>query len=398
MKRASILLASPLAFVLAALLAWHVGSPAGKMMPLDEAGVRSPRQREVAAASSGNLAAIAAQFENEMLIYRDPPKEIHDSEWMEGVVAGERTGRNSFVLGCSTYAIECTSQWAEESPAEMFVWLIHQGGSDFRERESAASTLFEKWAEKDVETALAAVFEITNTNIRRQALASSLEVLNKSNPNRARELLQQNLDLFPPDLEGSVFNDYNTGKATFELLLSLPPGVERTHLLANLLTCMARWGNDVAANAIAIWKQAPEPMRREWVTAGFSSGKENAASFDGLEGFTREQVETIGNPKSADQFMDAHGPAWAKRDLAGAMDWAQTHLKGKARIERSAGLFEAAANKDFDTALAIWQTLPDGILKARAAGAMSKGAPPNRKAEAEAVVQSLSERDRDLAR
>ena len=96
--------------------------------------------------------------------------------------------------------------------------------------------------------------------------------------------------------------------------------------------------------------------------------------------------------------MEVHGPAWAKRNLAGALDWAQAHLKGKSRIEHSARLFEPAASWDFDTALRIWQTLPDSFFKVRAAGAISKGAPPDRKAEAEALIHSLSERDRDLAR
>ncbi|MES2922046.1 MAG: hypothetical protein V4819_10885 [Verrucomicrobiota bacterium] len=385
MKRACTLIAPPLAFVLTALLAWLTESPGKTSMSLNEARVRSPRQREAAALSSGNPVVSAAQFENEMLVYRAPPKEIHDAEWMEGVVAGDR--KNPFVLTCSTYAFQCTLQWAEESPAEMFAWLIHQGGSDFRERESAASTLFQKWAEKDMEAALGAVFKIANKNIRRQALASSLEVLNKSNPNRAGELLMQNLDLFPPDLEGSVFNPYNTGKATCDLLLSLPPGVERTHLLANLLTNMALGRNEETANAISLWKQAPEAMRRELVSAGFSSSKESAASFDGIEALSRENAEASNNPAEAVTFMKVHGPAWAKSDLVGALDWTESHVKGKKRIEQSVELFAAAARGNLDVALQHWQTLPEGILKSHAAKAVSENSPADRRADVDSVIR-----------
>jgi len=54
--------------------------------------------------------------------------------------------------------------------------------------------------------------------------------------------------------------------------------------------------------------------------------------------------------------------------------------------------------QDFDAALRIWQTLPDGFLKVRSAGAISRGAPADRKSEAHAILQSLSEHDRLRAR
>ena len=157
-------------------------------------------------------------------------KEIHDAKGMEGVFESDRVTRG-FPHGGGDY-FSYSWEWAEESPVEMFDWLIHEGGSDFKERVSAASILFEKWAAKDMEAVLSAVSKIPDTNLRRQALASSLEVLCQSNPSRARELLIQNLDLFPPGLEGSVFKAYGTGKTTCDLLLSLPPGPERTRLLA----------------------------------------------------------------------------------------------------------------------------------------------------------------------
>lgn len=385
MKRAIILLAPLLAFVLGAVVAWISGSPGQKAFSAHENAHRSPRQREANLVNSRGPAVIAAQFEKEMLVYRSPPKEIHDADGMEAVLKFHRKTQGRSTSGIEWFSY--STKWAEESPVEMFTWLIREGGSDFKERGSAASVLFEKWATKDMEAALAAVARISDTSLRRQALASSLEVLCQSNPTRARDLLMQNLDLFPPDLECSVFKPYGTGKTTCELLLALSPGPERTRLLVDFLTSVARWSGEEAVNAISAWNDVPESMRREWVAAGFSSGKETATAFDGLEEMTRELVETTGNPRSADQFMEAHGPAWAKRDLRGALDWAQAHLKGKSLFNQSLELFAAAARGNPDAAMQRWQLLPQGFLKSQVAKAIVDNAPADRRADVISVMR-----------
>lgn len=73
-------------------------------------------------------------------------------------------------------------------------------------------------------------------------------------------------------------------------------------------------------------------------------------------------------------------------------------LKGKSRVEHSVEFFEFAAGEDFDGAVESWELQPEGILKDRAAVAISKGAPAERKAVADELVRSLSEHDRELAR
>jgi hypothetical protein len=397
MKRAFILLSPLLAFVLGAVAAWLAGSPVSDASATAETFLRSSRQREAETARSRDPVQIAAQFESEMVNYRAPPKAIHDADGMESVFKSDRMTQ-SFPGGGGGW-ISYSMEWAEDSPEDMFAWLIHQGGSDFKQRVNSAAILFNTWAVKDREAALAAIFKISDTDIRRQALASSLEILYQTHPDRARELMTQNLELFSSGLGGTPFKAYDTGKTTCDLLLSLPHGEVRTQLLADLLSSLATWSMDgTAAYAISIWNQAPESQRRELVAAGFDSSKENSASFDGLEDIMRDRAETSNDPRVAEMFMQNHGPALAKRDLAGTLDWAHAHLKGKARVEQCAELFESAASQDFDTTLATWQTLPEGILKARAAGAMSKGAPASRKTEAEAVIQSLSAQDQDLAR
>lgn len=387
MKRIAIVMTPLIAFALAAMLAWFTGPPVENAHASANSISTSPPHRVVTDANLVDTSSALDQFEYQILHHPAPPVEIHDAEGMEAVLDRD-DWMSSFPHGGMGF-IEYSMEWAEESPDEMFAWLIHQGGSSVDRRLSPACFLFGKWAAKDMEGALAAVNKIPNNDVRRQALASSLEVLCSGDPDRARELMMQNLSLFPPDGKGSVFKPYDTGKATCEMLLSLPPGQERTHLLANLLGRMASWSiGEEPKTAISIWKNATEATRREWVEAGFGCGKENATSFDGLENLTRERAEATGDRAEAEKFVVVQGPAWAKRDLTGAFAWSQAHLKGKNRVEKGAELFEYAAGQDLDNALRVWQELPEEILKDRSGEALSKGAPAERKKEAEELVRS----------
>jgi hypothetical protein len=380
MKRTFMFLAPPLAFALAAILAWLTGAPADDVLVSGNSVSLSPRQREVVAADSRDLSATLVLLERMILHHPVPPVEIHDAEGMEAVL--DRDDRSSGTCGGGMASITYSMEWAEEAPEAMFAWLIDKGGSSSDRKLFPAYILFGSWAGKDMKAALSAVSKIQNRNLRQQALISSLEILCKSDPSRARELMLQNLSVFAPDGRSPIFNWHETGKITCEMLLSLPPGKERTQLLAKLLTDMAGSNEELAGQATELWQRAPADLRLELAAAGYTNGKDNASSFAGLADLMRENAETSGVPTSAEKFIDVHGPDWAKRDLAGALDWTRTYLKGRIRAERGAGLFEFAAGQDFDAALGIWQTLPEGFMKVRAAEALSKGAPAECKADA----------------
>lgn len=379
MKRTCIILVPPLVFALAAILARLTGTPAENTIISENNFSRSSRQRKTVAVNSGELPATLAEFEHQILHHPAPPVEIHDAEGMEAVL--DRDDRSSGSCGSGMASITYSMKWAEEAPEAMFAWLIDKGGSSRDRKLFPAYILFSSWAEKDMEAALSAVSRILNRTLRQQALVSSLEILCRSDPGRGRELMMHDLSLFASDGQCPIFNSSETGKITCEMLLSLPPGKERTQLLAKLLTDMARGNEELAGQANEVWQRAPADLRLELAAAGFTNGTDNATSFDGLAELMRENAESSGIPATAEKFIDAHGVDWAKRDLAGALGWAQTYLKGRSRAERSAGLFEFAAAQDFDAALGIWRTLPEGFLKIRAAEAISKGAPADRKAE-----------------
>jgi hypothetical protein len=72
-------------------------------------------------------------------------------------------------------------------------------------------------------------------------------------------------------------------------------------------------------------------------------------------------------------------------------------LKGAQRVKVTARFFAAGAAGIFDATLQLWQDLPDGVLRARAAGNLAAGAPADRKAEVAALIAMMSETDQRIA-
>jgi hypothetical protein len=388
MNRTITFLAPPLVFGIAAVAAWLTGAPAGVPDSRGSSKMPNLRQRASIRAESGDPATEILEFERKIFVSPTPPVKVHDSAGMDAMLASD--DRNRFIPDAGMAAITYALEWAEQSPEEMLGWLIARSSFSVEHKLSPASTLFEQWAKRDMPSALAALPKIPDLLVRAQALASTLEILYPQDADRARELMLQNLSLFPPDQQNPFFNPYDTGGSTCEFLLSLPVGEERTHLLAQLLTRMADWDEKVSGQAQAVWERIPKDLRHELVADGFSHDRDNAVVFQGLEELMRDRAETSGDPGIAEKFIETQGGSWAKRDLAGALDWAQSHLKGRGREEHSAKLFESASGADFDATLGVWQSLPDGFLKDSAAEAMVKGAPELRKAEANAALESMN--------
>lgn len=379
MNRAFVILSPPAVFILTAVSAWFACAPDGNKLVEGNSTRHGLRQRAATGVDSCDMAAALRRLESKILPHNPAPtRKTHDAEGMENAIFASE--RSAPCPGGGMQAFEYSMDWAKDAPEEMFAWLVGQNGK----RSHYANMLFSQWAEVDIEAALAAVFKIPDPQLRAQALLTSLEVLCKTNPDRAKEILLQNMSLFSPN-EASLFFEYDSGKTTWDLLLALPPGKERTHLQAELLERMNSDG--LAQN---LWKQASESQRREWLAAGFSPYMTSADTFEGLGEIMKEKAETSGNPADATKFIEGHGEAWAKRDLAGALDWAQAHLKGKSRVDLSGKLFQAGIAGDFDTTLRIWQGLPEGYLKKGIAEAILRAVPDARKAEAQAVLQPVA--------
>jgi hypothetical protein len=363
MKRTRIFLVPPFVFALTAILTWFAGAPAGHPPNPDRTIAPGPHARAAAAAASGGLAEALLQLERNILPHNPaPPRgEIHDAEGMEKALRLDERTRWTFGGGMAqgTYAIA----WADEAPEAMFAWLIRKKSDPSQ----FAQILFESWAAKNMKAALAAVPGISDPWTRGQALFSCLEILATRDPDRARELLAQNLSLFATDGATPSFYGFETATTTIALLQSLPPGKERTRLLAGCLS-----DDDFKGTAQTVWKQAADSQRREWLDAGFSPSFTVADSFEGLGDLMRERAESSGDCAAAEKFLENHGEAWARRDLAAALDWALSRLKGRRRVETLEKFFQAAVGQDRESALRVLQAMPEGCLKERAAGAIRR--------------------------
>jgi len=394
MKAAIRFLAPPCAFVVFAFLASRNDSD--DLKTSQDTGIRQTAESPFPAHDPVGVTAALSRLEQNIFLSEAEPAPVHDAEGMDGWL--DSVERNSSFPGGGMGAISNAMDWAEEAPEDMFAWLIRQDATFNNRSLSPASILFETWSEKSMSAALAAVPKIPDPNIRAQALASTLENLYPKDPQRALEILERNLDLFQPGSNGTQFSGYD-GEAptTCDMLLALPPGPGRTHLLAGLLPGLASSSTGGGeAKAIQVWKDASESLRRDLVAAGFDGNM--GVSFEGLPEMMRERAETSGESETAAKFIRTQGGQWAEKDLPTAFQWTQSHLKGRERVEAGANLFKNAAAKDFDKALATWKELPEGFLKAKALAAIQQGTPAGREPDFKEVIESLSDEEREYLR
>jgi hypothetical protein len=271
--------------------------------------------------------------------------------------------------------IEYAFDWARDEPEKMFAWL--------REKDkcfaSEARILFDRWAEADVEAALAGTVQIPDSTLRAQALLRTLEHLAQSNPGRARQLLAENSGLFTAENAKSISFDYDSPISSWQLVQSLPPGAERTRLEIHYL-------NDTSdETAAGIWNLASEAQQREWVDAGFSPYLGDR--FAGLGQLRRTRAETTRNAEDVKTFLDAHGAEWASQDLAAASTWALDHCKGIAKEDSVFSLYKAALRENPVHTIEVWRQLPESYLKKNLAKAMVANTPEEKRAEVEAALR-----------
>jgi hypothetical protein len=387
-------------FAFGTTLAWLTGTPLK-----DRSGSGNSRQteqlHELAGSSSSAADAIIARSERELIYGPDP---VPGNFSAAGI---ERTIRQCASLPGGDQAIfSYLEQWTALDPRGVFAWFDRRGSPGGRFLQDydglRASMLFRIWAEQDLEAALTAAARLKFPGRRAQGLATTLQALAKTDPDRAREFFKAHLALFA-SIPGLYldYDYYDKGAAALNFLSSIPSGKARGNLLASLLQTLSSAFSPVESSKF--WEQAPDGVKQDLVAAGFSAASladtrpDGRPLFPDLENRLRQQAEISGDPGAAEKFVDTYGYSWAARDLDSALAWSRTHLKGRARLESSAGFFYSAAEANFDHAVLTWQSLPPGILKAKAAGALLAGTPDARKADAEALLETLSPHDLSIA-
>lgn len=291
--------------------------------------------------------------------------------------------------------------WAKDQPDQLFSWLMRAYGRlDFRTGRGHADmtpAIFNVWTAKDPAAAIKGALSLQIS--RGEAVAKVIAVLRKADPARAVALAAENIEVLESmlPLPRSFTAEGEGFRGTWDFLCALPAGKSRDAVLARYFDMVVRSHPNEYAQ---MWKEMPEELRRGLVAAdvgGRYSGGAAPAELEGLTELRREYVEKSADPKVMAQWLRNDAREWAGQEPAAAISWALEHTKGAQRVDGAAGLFSAGAAGNFEATLKVWQSLPDGVLRARAAGSFAAGAPAERKAEVEAMLQSLSAGDRAIA-
>ena len=317
------------------------------------------------------MTSVLGQMESRMLAnHPPPPKKTFSAEQMDHAVFLQSMHHADLP------AIEYAWEWAEDAPEEMFAWLIDKNEG----MRYYAHVLFGRWAFVANNAAQAAALRIPDPQLRRQALLTTLEILAQTSPERAKNILSENANVFADVNAKPPFFQSHDIATTWDLLLVLPAGKERTFLQAKFL---GRAGNE---GAIHVWNQASDAQRLEWMAAGFPPTGGSYDSFAGLQDMMRERAETTRNAVDAARFIQYHGNAWADKDLESAIEWTQTHVKGKQKIQSLRKIYYSGVEKDFQNTLRLWQQMPESYLKTDIAGDILRATPEDRKAEAKHLL------------
>jgi hypothetical protein len=381
MNRKFSILLPLLAFALAALAGWwssQARGPAG-----GGAGEPAVRTRERTPLSATDQQAATLRTLERKLRFGPLPARAHfDAEGMEQAIAASEIrsfGAFSPVTE-SDFDFEYSFRWARADPVAMFAWLSAEGSSTTWRH---SSILFESWAESDLPAAHAAAITLRKPELRRGAIFAVVEAMIGRESARAKAVFVENLDAFSANFEESWFiADSEVEQKVLEMLLSLSPSAERSRLIADLLENATLIHGGAIGYARSVWDQAPQNFREDLVAAGFATSAQHAEAFAGLAEIARQRAELVGTQRDKAAFIGRYGPAWAQRDLPGAMAWTASHLNGIERFDQSAELLGAAAQDDFTAALEAWRSLPDGYLKHIAALKIANAAPEGADPEA----------------
>lgn len=379
------------------------GVPSGGVTPTSPApGLANLPEGSPPVKSPGELpvkGTITARLERDLLLAATPGGKNFSGEKLEQLCREPRDP------GMGTpAAFRYASEWAQADPEGMYSWFRDQGRLNFalpgQGRFGFTTVLFSAWAKQDPDRALAAALK---PGTDRMALTGVMGILGKSDPRKATEFVIEH----PERLEGNsgLISGGMNFQENWDFLRSFPAGQGKGKMLANYFSQMSRTHS---ADEVEIWKSLPQDARRELVEGGFQGSQvpvysdldysKSQKSFDGLEELRREQIAVSRDPGAIRNYLNLSAHIWAETDPSAAIAWARENLTGEAQVTETAKLFRAGAAKEFDATMAVWQSLPDGGLRARAAGQLAAGAPADRKADAEALLSTLSRADQATAR
>ena len=349
------------------------------------------------------------RMERELLDLVDPEKLKYDGAQLESLCSEEYPTD----LPGAPKAVVYAEQWAEAAPEEMFAWFQARGDFSVQVVRNGRvlhgmnllPNLFNGWARSDPDRAAGAALACPRKTQRIPAMAAVIAELKRSDPAKAAALAATHAGLLA-ESNGTPFSGYGAeAEPNLKLLQSLPESAAKSKLLAGFFEEAVRYQG---SKAVTYWEAMPEEARRQLVEGGFSGmhlndGQEMFPPTDpplpdlaGLRDLLFKKAEG-GTPEDAQVYLHKYGNQWAGEDPSAALSWAWTHLRGEQRLRQVSSLYAPAAAGNLEEALAAWELLPPGTMKAKAAGAMAAGAPAGRVAEVEALIAALPPADQQAA-
>ncbi len=389
-------------FFIAAVVGWHgvsaVHVAPGTSLPVLSAKLPAAAPVENAAGEPTLLGAendAVMKLEQQLLRTIDPIALSHNGERLMELCLDEHPED----LPGSNAAFSYSMAWAKQDPQGMFEWFQRRGGFTLPALNGNYGFLnhvFLELTKKNPDAAITAALSCPTKRDCAEALIHVIEQLRKTDPARATSLASEHLAKLETTHGWSAYG--KNYRETWDFLTALTAGKSRGKVIAGYFEEVIRYHSK---DSVQLWRDMPDALRREIVAGGFSGiylpGLESTVQLEGISGLQREHIESTGDAMTTRQWLGTGAREWAGRDPAAAVAWAQQNLKGEQRLEGTAQLFSAGAAQDFAATLRVWQSLPDGILKAHATGHLAAGAPEARKAETEALLESLPPTDRAIA-
>lgn len=287
-------------------------------------------------------------------------------------------------------------RWARADPDGLAAWILQARWKPHY----VTWVLFHTWAQTDDRAARTALekWPAHWKDERRQAIGAMIAGLGSTHPAAAGALAMDHLPLLA---EGSsyigrspFFQGFKQSDAFWKVIAALPRDASRNKVLAAYLNLGVH--ND--AEIMKRWKDASVKLRLDLVEGGFPNGKNvDEAIFDGLPDMILEHALKTGDRSALYNGLREQ----VRRDsdrLGDSVALSRERMTGRDRAEFPAELISLAARQNFPKALDYWRSLPDGLMKVRAAGALEMAAPPEFKSRMEAEISKLPPADIKRAR
>jgi len=284
-------------------------------------------------------------------------------------------------------------RWAELDPRHMFDSLCADAakfaagatGVDLSAEYQVRHILFEEWAKKDREAAIAALQDrraLPGVESLRYTLTNTIM---KADPARGLRLMTEwSITGYIPDMSGIAKWADQDPRGAADAVMSSSLGHAGDDAMQRVGKAWAA-SDPAAALAFAAEKRGllgihlAQSVVTEWAQRDLNAAIAHVAAQDDSLARARLGIPLV--------------EAWAKTDPQSALQWANENLKGEARAAAAGSIVKSMAAKDIDSAAQFIATLEPGGGKNRAVNQLidtwldyNKGTRSGGKAEASAAL------------